>query len=282
VNRRTKAEIHREKELIINYIEEQGKVTARQTFYYLVSNNIVPSSKSSYKMVDDLVNYLRYKGLIPFDSILDSTSLIKTQQWKSFKEMLECTKNCYRSNWNEEFDTYLEVWIEKEALSEIVSRVADQFGIYTSVSQGVSKISQIDSFLKRALYYNKPTIILYLGDFDPTGLHIDQVVIPDQIKKEISIPDFNNKNIPKINIRRLAVTEEQTKRLPENYQIAKSKDPNYKRYREKYGTRTWELDALSTKELEVIVSNAIEWFRPMSRIEELINRDEEEVKVLAT
>jgi hypothetical protein len=281
MNRRTKAELHHEKELIINFVDAQGEVTVRQVYYFLVSNNIVPNSKSSYKMVDTKINELRYKQLISFDSIIDSTNFNGTRQWDSVKDMLDHARENYRSNWNRKFDVYVEVWIEKEALSAIASRVANRFGIHTSVSQGIPKISQVYSFLQRVVHYNKPTVILYFGDWDPTGLHIDQV-IRDQINKQTSteLPFF--KNVPEITIKRIAITEEQTRNLPENFQKANQNDPNFKEYVAKYGTKTWELDALSSRELEDIATKAIQECRPISRIKELIKRDEEEVMVLAT
>lgn len=107
--RRTKAEIEHEKDLIVEFVKEQEQQTARQIFYYLVVHNIVPKSDSSYNMVDRFVNDLRYEGRIPFDSILDSTGLYGTRQWSSFQDMVDNARQKYRSNWNEEFDPYIEL-----------------------------------------------------------------------------------------------------------------------------------------------------------------------------
>jgi hypothetical protein len=272
-SRRTKAEMLHEEDLIFQFIRDQGKVTVRQIYYCLVSHNIVPSSESSYNMVDRKVNEMRYEERIPFGSILDTTSFYGTLQWNSFGELLDYSKSIYRSNWNLEFDIYLEVWIEKEALASLVSEAADRYGVFTSASGGISKVSQVHSFLKRALRYNKTTTILYLGDFDPTGTHIDEV-IGDQIDKQR--PFFWN--IPDILVRRIAVTEQQTIKLPENYQEANEKDPNYEEYVNRFGTKTWELEALSSRDLAIIVENVLAEYRPIPRIEELEERDRIEVE----
>jgi hypothetical protein len=272
-NRRTKAEIEYEEEQIIKFLAEHGRNTARQVYYYLMSHNIVPNTKYSYNMVDGKINELRYEARIPFDSILDTTGFYGTTQWSSYEKLLDYNRSIYRSNWNEEFDTYVEVWVEKEALADLVSEVANRYGVFTSANGGISKVSQIHSFLKRVLRYGKPTIILYLGDFDPTGLHIDQV-IRDQINKQTQIFP----TVPEIAVRRIAVTEEQIATIPENYQQAKEKDPNYEEYVQRYGTRIWELEALTSEQLSDIIANVLEKYRPMPGIEELMERDMKEVE----
>lgn len=115
---------------------------------------------------------------------------------------------------------------------------------------------------------------MYLGDFDPTGIHIDQVIM-NQIDKEVS---STAELFPDIEIKRIALTEVQITKLPTSYQQANSRDPNYQEYISRYGTKIWGLEALTSKELSEIVFEVLNEYRPISKIEELRERDREEVK----
>jgi hypothetical protein len=303
--RRTKEEIYRELNEIVKIQKELGKFSIREMFYILLSRSLIPTRGYNYNGVQEQVNKLRYTGEIPFDSVTDSTNLYGTIQWNSFEEQVNEIRSSYRSNWNSEFEEYVEVWIEKEALAVPLSEIVNWFGVFTSASSGVTKISQIHSFLNRVLIYNRPTTILYLGDFDPTGLHIDQVIqnqIDNQMygykivgkRRTLEYPPIFKDRLPPIKIRRIAVTEDQISRIAiaphDSYsregQTAKKSDPNYMSYKrefkDKYGDNVWELKAIPRKELQSIVYNALAEYRPVDRINELIVKDQEEVKIIET
>ena len=66
--------------------------------------------------------------------------------------------------------------------------------------------------------------------------------------------------------------------MPNKYQLAKPKDANSKKYIAKYGNKVWELDALDPKELQQIVKDVLESYRPTTDINDLIADDKDEVK----
>jgi len=83
--------------------------------------------------------------------------------------------------------------------------------------------------------------ILYLGDFDPSGLLIDQVAAREM----------------KIEVKRIALTMEQIQRyrppsIPVNRRDSRAKD-----YIAKYGNQSWEIEALRPRTFLKIVEDEV-------------------------
>jgi hypothetical protein len=60
-----------------------------------------------------------------------------------------------------------------------------------------------------------------------------------------------------IDLRRIALTVEQTRPLRSFSASDKHKDPRYKWFVKNYGERCWELDAMDPRDLRNVVENAI-------------------------
>src|SRR5450759_3749315 len=93
----------------------------------------------------------------------------------------------------------------------------------------------------------KPTVILYIGDHDPSGK-----MMVDNIRERLSILQ-----VPEFEFRLIALTKKQALEndLPPN--PIKKSDSNAKEYARKYGNDGWECDALPTKTLQEILRHEI-------------------------
>jgi len=111
------------------------------------------------------------------------------------------------------------------------------------------------------------TVILYLGDHDPSGLDMDRD-IHDRLEI-YGITDFE--------VIRIGLTKEQidTYKPPPN--PAKFSDPRATDYVEKHGHVSWEVDALPPQVLDKIVRESIERHMNMKRYN-LWEEREEEIK----
>ena len=261
------------KKVIKDFIKKQGKVSSRQIFYHLVATGWVKKDDNGYKYyTNKLVNDMRLAGEIPMDSLTDSTSLYYTYQYDNFDDMVDQLKINYCSSWDYEFEHYVEVWLEKESLADIVYGVTNWFGVKLSVSSGRTKISQVYSAVQRFNQFEVPVTILYLGDFDPTGMNISENLreqFINQYKFMIS------EELP--TIERIAITEEQSKDLPASYRKANQNDKNYDSFVVRFGEYVWDLDVYTPEQLGNIVYKALVEFRPVDKIKELRARDKEEL-----
>ena len=86
----------------------------------------------------------------------------------------------------------------------------------------------------------RPMTALYVGDWDPSGLYMSEVDLPERLAKYGG--DY-------VQVKRIALTQEQLAPLRSFPASDKRKDPRYKWFIENFGTRCWEIDALDPNEL---------------------------------
>src|SRR5262249_15751575 len=139
-----------------------------------------------------------------------------------------------------------EVWSEKGTVRGVLAPVLDHYAVGFRVMHGFSSativhdVSQDDD--------GRELIVLYVGDFDPTGIYISQTDLPTRL------PDYGGDHIT---LRRIALTREHVNALPSFSATDKRKDPRYKWFCAKYGKRCWELDAMDPNDLRDCVEDAI-------------------------
>jgi hypothetical protein len=91
-------------------------------------------------------------------------------------------------------------------------------------------------------------IVLYVGDFDPSGMYMSEVDLPTRIDKYEGYH---------INLKRIALTVEQVEGLPSFPAADKTKDPRYKWFTANHGRYCWELDAMDPNDLRDCVEREI-------------------------
>lgn len=91
-------------------------------------------------------------------------------------------------------------------------------------------------------------IILYVGDFDPSGMYMSEVDLPAR---------FTHYGGHHIKLKRIALTRAHVNGLPSFPASDKRKDPRYTWFVSNYGKRCWELDAMDPNGLRDCVKRAI-------------------------
>ena len=72
---------------------------------------------------------------------------------------------------------HLEIWTEKATMNDILEDICRSYGIILVQNTGYSSITGIERFLKeRALQIDKPSVILYISDFDEAGENMPVMV----------------------------------------------------------------------------------------------------------
>ena len=92
-------------------------------------------------------------------------------------------------------------------------------------------------------------IVLYVGDFDPSGMFMSEEDLPAR---------FDKYGGDHITIRRIALTRTQTRGLPSFPATDKSKDKRYQWFCANHGNHCWELDAMDPNDLRRRVRTEIE------------------------
>jgi hypothetical protein len=159
------------------------------------------------------------------------------------------------------------VWSEKGTVRGVLSPVLDHYAVGFNPVHGFNSATDVHNISEDD--DGRPLIILYVGDFDPSGMFMSEEDLPNR---------FSKYDGDHITLRRIALTREHVRALPSFPAKDKCKDPRYKWFVANYGKLCWELDALDPNDLRACVErwikNLIEpvaWKRC-----EIINKAEQE------
>jgi len=253
-------------------------LTLRQIYYRLVSNGVIPNSRSAYNGLSKWLVKAREDGDVDDAKIEDrSRSIIKAVEgYDSPDQFIEAVEywihnlgDRYHANLWSNQDVYLEIWVEKEALDRVIARAAQPFQVTVCPTKGYSSYSYIkrDAVDGRFSEVDKPIICLYFGDHDPSG---------KQMTEDLQRRSNRYGNGMNIEIKRVALTQEQIRKynLPPNR--TKSKDTRTPKYVAEFGDECWELDAIPPDDLQSLVISSIEQYIDRDRWNKVLKQEEKD------
>ena len=240
--------IYKVQGIVKEYMAQGYSLTVRQVFYQLVSRDLLPNTEKSYNEIIRACKSGRLMGIINWDAITDrSCSIDKLASWSSPKELLSAAAKQYRRDWWENQSHYIECWVEKQALADVVKSAAWKYGVTSFACKGYPSITAMYDTAERMKAHSKQQCtILYLGDFDPSGM--DMV---DNIIKQMATFGAN------VAVERIALNMEQIFQYDPPPNPAKTRDTRYKRYEQNHGVYSWELDALPPDVLIGLITDNI-------------------------
>jgi hypothetical protein len=230
-------------------------LTVRQIYYQLVSHHSFPNKQSTYTRLSKILVKARENGDIDEFKIADRSRDVyaiptypnlETFYTHTFVVFLDNLKDYNRNLWLNQ-DVQVIVWIEKDALAEVVARASLTYQVPVFPSRGYASYTYIRSVWNR-INMHKPLIVLHFADHDPSGLNMTEDL-------EVRLVSY----LPRVDVRieRVALNYDQIKQHNLPPSPVKLSDPRAKWYTEKYGNQSWELDALDPKTLQSIVENSI-------------------------
>jgi hypothetical protein len=188
--------------IIEEYQEDGYTLTLRQLYYQLVSRDIIPNEQKEYAKLSKLLKEGRMAGVVDWEAIEDRVrNLSKPSHWDSPKSILEVAHSQYRKNRLKDQDVHIEVWVEKDALSSVVERATNPYGIGVMVNRGYSSVSAMFEAYERfseRIKEGKAIYILYIGDHDPSGVDMIRDVeerISEMLKSQTLFKWYQKKQI---------------------------------------------------------------------------------------
>ena len=114
--RATKAEMAERRQALYEIVAEQEPMTVRQVFYQATVRGLVEKAESGYGKVQADLTVMRRARELPYDWLADNTRWQrKPRTFDSVEDALRNTAAFYRKAlWNEA-DSYVEIWLEKDA-----------------------------------------------------------------------------------------------------------------------------------------------------------------------
>jgi hypothetical protein len=238
--------------IITDYDAQGYSLTLRQLYYQFVSRDLIQNTFREYKRIGETVNSGRLAGYIDWDAIEDRTRGLKSlPHWAEPSDIVESAAAQFRiDKWLDQ-PNYPEVWIEKDALSGVFSKVCHQFDVpylscrgYTSQSEMWAAAMRLEHAAKRG----RLAIVLHFGDHDPSGLDMTR-----DIQERLDM--FCRGHV--VDVRRMALTMEQVEKYDPPPNFAKQTDARFRQYESEFGDKSWELDALEPKVLAELVEKSV-------------------------
>jgi len=267
-HRSTKAEVEQRRHTLYDIVAAMQPMTVRQAFYQATVRGIVEKAESGYAKVQTDLTLMRRSGELPYDWLADNTRWQrKPVTFNSVGEALKETARLYRKNLWADADSYVEIWLEKDALAGVVYPVTDAYDVSLMVARGYASLSFLHS---AAEYINElpvPASIYHFGDFDPSGVNAGEKI--EETLREMA-PDA------KIDFYRLAVTESQISAWNLPTRPTTATDTRSKNF----GSISVELDAIEPNLLRTLVTAAIESHLPKHQYDVLKAAEESERELI--
>jgi 5S rRNA maturation endonuclease (ribonuclease M5) len=269
------------------FFQSQGvKPTLRTLYYNLVSQNLIPNTKTSYQCLSKKMVEWRKAGVFPMDILEDKVRMsYGTFQDSCFSEDHEKYQKAYLDraleNFNiesilKDFFNYrvsdatvskwanqpevCEIWIEKDALASTVVNWTSRKYVTVRVNKGYSSLTFIYNnaqALEDLLTRHDKVTILYLGDLDPSGVDMERYL-------KQSLQEFGLDS-DRVELKRLGLTVEQVEeyKLPPKPEDAETlaklqRDPRNKTYDLDYVVELDSLVAYVPEEFKRVLLEAID------------------------
>jgi len=143
------------------------------------------------------------------------------------------------------------VIVEKEALVGVLEGACKAYDVPLLAARGYPSGTVLREFaesdLLPAFDADQEPIILHLGDHDPSGIDMSR-----DLEERLTL--FCNQSVE---LRRIALNMPQIIALKPPENPAKITDSRFEQYEAQYGTKSWELDALSPAYLDNLLRTEI-------------------------
>ena len=228
--------------------EAAQPITGRGVGYKLFTAGLIPSmGRADMQRVYRLLKEAREQGIILWEWIVDeSRELERVSSWDDPEQYTRCVINAYRRDYWDQQPVRLEVWSEKGTVRGVLQPVLDEYGVVFRVMHGFASATAVYDVAQGD--DGRPLIVLYVGDWDPSGLCMSEQDLPKRLEK------YDGQHVE---LQRIALTRDQLAGLPSFPAADKKKDGRYKWFVRNYGKCCWELDALDPNVLRGCVEAAI-------------------------
>jgi hypothetical protein len=237
-------------------------LTVRQVHYQFVARGYGPNTQAAYISRKETMKNARLGGLIDWDHLVDRTRTVRAlPHADSPADHLTAAVTAYHVDRWARQDTYLECWIEKDALVGVIAPVCTRFDVPYFSCRGDVSTSAVWRAAQRMLTKAstadgngasfKRVAVLYLGDFDPSGLNMSVSMqrYLDQFMAHHGGPD--------VTLDRIALTRDQIARYTPPPNWVKDGDSPTPEYVAAYGEQSWELDALPPTVIDALIEDAV-------------------------
>jgi hypothetical protein len=268
-SRSTKDSVEGRRDSLFEIVKAMKPMTVRQVFYQATVHGLVEKTERGYGKVKSDLGLMRKAGVMPYNWLADSTRWMrKPDTFNSVEQALQDTARFYRKALWHEADAYVEIWLEKDALSGVVSPITYAYDVPLMVARGYASLSFLHGAAEAIRHLKVPAYIYHLGDFDPSGVNAGEAI--ERTLREMA-PDAE------IHFERIAVNAQQILDWNLPTRPTKASDTRSKGF----GDISVELDAIEPHRLRDLVQATIERHMPPDQFAALKVAEESERQLIA-
>lgn len=287
------AEIISQCKAVLREYSGYGPMTVRQIFYRLVGNYGYQKDERAYKRLAEYLVKARRAQMISFDRIRDDGGTTHGGAYgfetvDEFLADLASYGESYRIRPTLGQPYHVELWCEAEGMVPMLAQMVRPFGADVTGTGGFSSVTVTHSFAARVASRDKPTVLLHVGDYDPSGESIFLSMCQDigsfvagkaggiyyENTGEVEDADEKPLFIP----RRVALTEDQVAQYDLPTAPPKSSDSRSVNW----DGETTQAEAMPPDLLASVVTAAVEEWWDASVAEELDQREERERELIGS
>jgi hypothetical protein len=250
---------------VLDEYEDYLPLTVRQVFYRLVGKGYT-KSEAFYESIQQKCVRARRSGRIPFAAIRDDgVSEAGGDDYgydspQAYYEDYEELYNAYSRSWHDDQPAFVKVLCEAAGMVPMIERAVDDYRVPVASCGGFDSLTaKHDLFtdaLRRYQDHGQHTILLHLGDHDPSGWWMHKSMAEDLAA---FARDHRDAPADLIELRRTALTPDQIRELDVTTQIGAIKDEGHgKAFLAEGLAPAAQLEALPPNELTALTRLAVQ------------------------
>lgn len=256
-------------------------MSVRRVFYAMVTQGVIDNTHAQYRKVSGVLLKLRRGGWLDWDHIIDDTrGSHKTAEYENAEACVKAALKRFRLDRWKDQENCVEVWVEKRGHVSALFEITDTYDVPIVENGGRKALTyeQVEPLLV-AQTEGKKNVVLYVGDYDPSGLQMDENMIQQlnswgvvgewtrvaltleqvqamEIPRAYTVPDTASDSWWKKNPGAEVVGHDKSGRPLVN---KLEKDPNAKWFKDNHGGELFqvEVDAIEVPALRELVREAI-------------------------
>ena len=264
--RRSDAELETLDAQIVDVLEADNPQSVRHVFYRMTNPRLaepVEKSKLGYVLVQRRCLALRRSGRVHYGWIVDASRAgYHINTFDDAGDFIGRFTSLYRGQvWTRDLPR-VEVWCESQSLAGVIRGECKELAVSLYPTRGFPSVTQCWEAAQHINYHSRDlTVILYVGDYDPSGVLID-ASLERELRSHVSTP---------LEFRRLAINEDQIT----DYDLP-TKPRNAGERRRPEIQETVEAEAMPASEMRRIVREAVESYLPEGALDVIKVAEESE------
>ena len=203
--RMTAADVEQVQRQILAVLETDRPQSIRHIFYRMTDPRLplpIPKTEKGYRQVQRRLVEMRRAGLIPYGWISDTTRRgYHVSTFSDAGDLITRFAGLYRADLWRDVDSHVEVWCESRSIAGVIEDTCEDLAVSLYPAGGFASLTFVYDAAQAIRRTGKgEAVIVYVGDYDPAGVLIDQKII-EELRGHLPFRG--------ITLRRIAVTEEQ-------------------------------------------------------------------------